>query len=157
MAPVKAIARSLGNIVGTWYEHARIDFLFETKNAKNARATYSLGSNGVLNILNESSEGSARAVARYSKLSQVDPITQLRTLDLVVTFEEFPLFKSSFVVMDASDNYLIVGTQARSLLWLLRRSSAKESDDDRLIMRAKQVALLNGYSSDVVAKFHAAL
>lgn len=105
--------------LGSWYEIARFDYLFE-KNLDNVAAQYSLNDNGTIKVLNSGYNfkskkwKSARGIAKFKKDKSI--------AEIKVSF--FRPFYSGYnvIAIDKDYQYALVAGRNLSYLWILSRA-----------------------------------
>lgn len=105
----------LGNYLGTWYEIARFDHIFE-RGMTYATARYSLMEDGKIRVTNSGIKD-AKIKTSIGKAKLTDTSGRLR-----VSF--FGPFYSDYRVMMLSDDYkyALVGSKSPNYLWILSRT-----------------------------------
>ncbi|MDX1809206.1 MAG: lipocalin family protein [Sulfurospirillaceae bacterium] len=130
----------LNRYLGTWYEIARYDHVFE-RGCVNVSATYSLKKNGKIQVVNrcETSEGKQKE-AIGSAYAVDDSNSKLK-----VTFF-WPFYGNYWIIkLDSNYTYALIGDPSRKYLWILSRT--KKLDED---VKAKLLSSLPalGYTQD---------
>ncbi|MBR1733286.1 MAG: lipocalin family protein [Alloprevotella sp.] len=122
--PVKEL--DLQRYLGTWYEVARFDHRFE-RGVEQARAEYSLQSDGSIRVLNSGIKDGEPSVAE-GKAKQTETPALLR-----VSF--FGPFYSDYRVLfvDSTYQYALVGSGSDDYLWLLSRTQ-RLADSARTVL-----------------------
>ena len=128
----------INQYLGTWYEIARLDIIFE-KSMNNNFATYTLNSDGSLNIVNT---GYNFIQHKWEKVTGKGKVGDE---SLKVSFFG-PLYKDYVVIsLDNSYLYAMVGTKNYEYLWILSRTtSIPESIKKQYVSMAKSL----GYNTD---------
>lgn len=116
----------LSRYLGTWYEIARYDHIFE-RGMDNVTAEYLLGDDGKIDVINSGWKNGKYKVVN-GKARQPDP--QNDPAHLEVSF--FLFFYSDYNIMMIDEDYQValVGSKSSKYLWILARTP--EINDDTL-------------------------
>ncbi len=108
----------LSKYLGTWYEIARFDHVFE-RGLENVTAEYLLRDDGKVDVINSGWKGGKFKMA-HGKARQPDP--SVNPAHLEVSF--FLNFYSDYNVLMLDDQYQValVGSKSPKYLWILSRS-----------------------------------
>lgn len=132
----------LDKYLGSWYEIARLDFVFE-KDLNNTTANYSVEKEGIVTVLNrgfnplKNQWKEAKGKAKFRGSPTVG--------ELAVSF--FGPFYSGYNILSLDENYtyaLIAGKDTKYLWFLSRKNTMSEEVKQKYIQIAKQL----GYDTD---------
>lgn len=137
----------LNRYSGKWYEIARLPNSFESRDARNVVASYSLNSGGTIRVENSCIEknGALNKVVGLAKVS--DPVTNAK---LAVSFFDIFGFRpiwGDYWILGLGENYSysVVGDRSRKYAWILSRDPQLNKNQ---LEEAIQILKKNGFEID---------
>lgn len=139
---------SLPRYLGTWYEIARFNHVFE-RGLVRVSATYSLREDGKIRVINKGYKGSINGKVKSVEGYAIIPDPKVNSR-LKVYF--FPLIGGAYYILDLDqENYqwALVGSSSDSYLWILSRTPKMDSD---LYEHILDIARSRGYDTSKLIK-----
>lgn len=145
---IKSISKlEISQILGAWYELARIPHRFQKKCISNQRIEYSELKNGEIEILNscDTLEGVRKVDEARAKIINPPENTRFR-VTYVKLFRWMYLFAGDYWVLDYSPEVgvIVIGESSRNHAWILSRKPNIEND---LLFRANDILNIMGYDT----------
>lgn len=127
--------------MGKWYEVARKPFKYESNEATNITATYSLRDDGWINVLNEEYVYGMHKQSLGEAYALDETNSKLR-----VTFTYFFFGDYNIILLDPLYRYSVVSDKTGTLLWILSRKKVLPELEEII----KQLEEMNINCSDLI-------
>jgi apolipoprotein D and lipocalin family protein len=134
----------LEKYLGTWYEIARFDHLFE-RGLEKVTATYSLRNDGKIKVLNQGVKNGKQksAVGKARAVNANEP----RRFE--VSFFLFFYAPYNILEIDNGYNYALIGSNTEDYLWILSRTPQMDNETYEMLLGK---ARARGYNTDKLIK-----
>ncbi len=145
--PVKTVpVVDLDRYVGTWFEVARFDNVFQRGCAGDVTATYAKRPDGRLDVINRCrrADGSMTTAAGVARVVDITTRAKLKVRFAPAFLSWLPMVWGDYWIIGLADDYswVVVGTPDRKYLWVLSRTAVlAESNYER----ALEIARANGF------------
>ena len=127
--PVKTVpVVDLDRYVGTWFEVARFDNVFQRGCAGDVTATYAKRPDGRLDVINRCrrADGSMTTAAGVARVVDITTRAKLKVRFAPAFLSWLPMVWGDYWIIGLADDYswVVVGTPDREYLWILSRTPA---------------------------------